>query len=256
MEKELGRFGVKYSFFPAVDGNKLTREERRIYSPKHAIGLQWPLTNLEIGCSLSHVYVYEKMVAQSIKEMLILEDDCVFDDHFFDVLNCRESWLPPGWGLINFHVRVPGSLIDHRAPLHNLGNLIPPLQLIALKRQRSSLVSYLINLHAAQQLLDIAYPIRMPSDRLTAVTSMSRLDTYTIFPLLVKTGVCPSTVRIRKRDPRIWQRRWVRLRYGVDYKSLIEEDHSPGTLKKLSRRGLIKEKVKKLLKQVRGCKKV
>jgi len=32
MEKELGRFGVKYSFFPAVDGNNLTKEERRSYS--------------------------------------------------------------------------------------------------------------------------------------------------------------------------------------------------------------------------------
>jgi len=83
MEKELGRFGVKYSFFPAVDGNKLTREERRSYSLKHAVSTyNKPLINKQIGCALSHIYVYKKMVAQSIKEMLILEDDCIFEDHF------------------------------------------------------------------------------------------------------------------------------------------------------------------------------
>jgi len=249
MEKELGRFGVKYSFFPAVDGNNLTKEERRSYSLRHAMSTyHWPLENRQIGCALSHVYVWEKMVAQSIKELLIVQDDCVFEDHFFDVLICRESWLPSGWGLINFHTPVWDSDIE-RTPLHNLGNSIPPLELIALKRVHYRLTCCLVNLHAAQQLLDIAYPIRMTDDKLSSIASISRLDAYTIFPLLAKTSRYPST--IQRRAPRIWKRivrQLSRLRYGVDYKSVIEEDHNPGTLKRVSRQRLIKERVKKLLK--------
>jgi len=254
MEKELGRFGVKYSFFRAVDGNKLTREERRSYSLKHAVSTHnKPLSNKQIGCALSHIYVYKKMVAQSIKEMLILEDDCIFEDHFFDLLNCRESWLPSGWGLINFRTSVRDHDTD-RIPLHNLSSSIPPLQLIALKRENYQTSCQLINLHGVQQLLDIAYPIRTTADRLTGLASISRLNTYTIFPPVVRGARFRSTIGAGRGFEK-WKgqqlRGWAKLRHGADRKSAIEEDRSPGTLKRISMQELIKKELLKLGRRVR-----
>jgi len=259
MEKELGRFGVEYSFFPAVDGNKLMREERRCYSLGHAVGLKGrPLRDQEIGCALSHVHVYEKMVAENIKELLILEDDCIFEDHFFEVLSCRESWLPSGWSLINFCMNYKFIIDAHRKPLRDLNSSIPPLELVAVKRHKRT-ACYLINLHGTQQLLDIAYPIRMPADNLTSLTSMSRLNAYTIFPFLAGWADLGTTTQLGSRGSRakhreLWKQRqlmrWATIRYGVDLKtkSMMEEDHSPGTLKRISRWRIIKSKVKKLLK--------
>jgi len=261
MEKELDRFGVDYSFFPAVDGNKLTREERQSYSLKHSVNLLGRhLDNTEIGCALSHVRVYEKMVAENIKELLILEDDCVFEDHFFELLNCRECWLPSEWGLINLWTHVQDSDI-RQYTLRNLSSSIPPLQLIAIKRIHPYTTCYLINLHGAQQLLDIAYPIRMRADDLTGLASISRLNAYTILPLPAKIAGFTPTIRRPKRCrfPRYelfkgrQLIRWAKIRYGVGLKtkSMMEEDHSPRTLKRISRGGIIKAQVKKLMKVVR-----
>jgi len=226
MEKELDRFGVDYSFFPAVDGNKLTREERWCYSLGRALALKGrPLTNEEIGCALSHVRVYEKMVAENIKELLILEDDCIFEDHFFEVLSCRESWLPSGWGLINFCMNHQKFIDAHREPLRDLGSSIPPLELIALRRH-SQTACYLINLRDVQHRLDVAYPIRMGADELTGIASYSSLDAYTIFPYLVKIRRnLPSTTQLWSRSSReqqweLWKQwwliRWAKIRYGPD----------------------------------------
>jgi len=252
MEKELGRFGVEYSFFPAVDGNKLTRKERSSYSLRHAVCTRdRPLSNAQIGCALSHGRVYEKMIAENIKELLILEDDCIFEDHFFEMLSCRESWLPSEWGLINFASFVLDSDTDY-IPLHNLSTSIPPLQLVALKRPHFRTGCYLINLHEAQQLLDILYPIRTTADGLTSIASIGRLNVYTIFPALAKLKAAGflSTIKTKKhlkslsRWKNLWVGRWVKLRYGLEVKSYIEEYHSPGTLKRISRWELIKKKMK------------
>jgi len=211
----------------------------------------------EIGCALSHVHVYEKVVAENIKELLILEDDCIFEDHFFEVLSCRQSWLPSGWGLINFYMNYKYIIHAHRKPLP-LRDLNSSIELVAVKTHKET-ACYLINLHGAQQLLDIAYPIRMPADNLTDLTSMSRLNAYTIFPSLVKIADLGTTIQLGSRGSRgehreLWKQRqltrWATIRYGVGVKtkSKMEEDHSPGTLKRISRWGIIKSKVKKLLK--------
>jgi len=252
MEKELGRFGVEYSFFPAVDGNKLTREERSSYSLRHAVCTRnAPLKGVEIGCAFSHGRVYEKMVAENIEELLILEDDCVFEDHFFEVLSCRESWLPLGWGLINFTSFVLDSDTDC-TPLHNLSSSIPPLQLVALKRPHFGCGCYLINLHEAKQLLNILYPIRAPIDVITSIASVGRLNVYTIFPApaTLKVAGFPSTIQTKKhlksliKWKNLWVGQWVKLKYGLELKSYMEEYHSPGTLKRISRWELIKKKMK------------
>jgi glycosyl transferase family 25 len=73
--RECARFDLEPEIFPAVDGRKLTGEQLRelVYEPAKDV-----LTPGEIGASLSHLKIYEKMLAEDIPLALVLEDAAVF----------------------------------------------------------------------------------------------------------------------------------------------------------------------------------
>lgn len=87
MELTLNELGIEYTYFEAVDGRKLTDEalvEKGItlmpeYSdPYH----KRPMKMGEIGCFLSHYAIWERIVENNLKEVLILEDDIKFEPYF------------------------------------------------------------------------------------------------------------------------------------------------------------------------------
>ena len=71
------RLGLTFEFFDAVEGAKLTDEELfRVYDPaKNARLYKHPLTRPEIGCTLSHVALWQRIAASDAGGAFILEDD-------------------------------------------------------------------------------------------------------------------------------------------------------------------------------------
>ena len=64
MVTELERCGLRYEFVDAVDGRSLTASQRERYSATESLRLHGrELTSGEIGCALSHLLLYERMVA-------------------------------------------------------------------------------------------------------------------------------------------------------------------------------------------------
>lgn len=82
----------KFEFFPAVDGADITEEfmkagNYRVWDhwkqpdfPLHFY--QRDIRKGEIGCALSHVNIWRRVVEENLREVLILEDDAGFDRHF------------------------------------------------------------------------------------------------------------------------------------------------------------------------------
>lgn len=71
---------VDYEIVSAVDGNTLTKEQlKNLYNDKAASNLIYSMSGPEIGCALSHLKVYEKILKQT-KRCLILEDDVEIDE--------------------------------------------------------------------------------------------------------------------------------------------------------------------------------
>lgn len=109
---------VKYIFFDAVDGLKLSDEElQKNYDEKKSMHLiRRRLKNTEIACSLSHKAVYEYIVQKAIKWACVLEDDIVFSDDLFSVLDCIENSMyqntvikldqPPGYLSVKKHTKT------------------------------------------------------------------------------------------------------------------------------------------------------
>jgi hypothetical protein len=71
--------GVDYEFFYGAYGGDLD------VTPYREVGSR--LTRGQLSCALSHYRIYEKIVNENIQNALILEDDCDFNDHIFNIEN-------------------------------------------------------------------------------------------------------------------------------------------------------------------------
>jgi glycosyl transferase family 25 len=75
------------SALSSVDGRTLTEEQKSLADLALAEELLGhTLVPGEIGCALSHIGVYEKMVTENIASCIILEDDINFDPQFKNII--------------------------------------------------------------------------------------------------------------------------------------------------------------------------
>ncbi|XP_063686182.1 procollagen galactosyltransferase 2-like [Bolinopsis microptera] len=79
--------GIDARVFNAVDGKKLDDEKLKEMKVKQLDGYQdpylmRPLKLGEIGCFLSHYYIWEEVVAKNYKQVVVLEDDVRFKPNF------------------------------------------------------------------------------------------------------------------------------------------------------------------------------
>lgn len=91
MQRKFDRHGI-YSVrrFPAVDGNKVE------------LPANWAHTPGAYGCLMSHLEVVREARRLGVSNVLILEDDVVFDDHLQKKLVSYLQQLPPDWDMLFF----------------------------------------------------------------------------------------------------------------------------------------------------------
>lgn len=71
LEKHLGELGIDYEFIDAVRGDELPPIYKARVNPTEN------MSPGQLGCYLSHVKIYERMIEEEIAVALILEDDAV-----------------------------------------------------------------------------------------------------------------------------------------------------------------------------------
>lgn len=87
MEQSFLELGMDVEHFAAIDGSQLTEENLSELGVKFLHGYADPFHNRpmtlgEIGCFLSHYRVWERMVADDLDDVLVLEDDIRFEPYF------------------------------------------------------------------------------------------------------------------------------------------------------------------------------
>lgn len=87
MERSFREIGLEVENVPAVDGQTLTDESLEEIGVKFLPGYADPFSNRpmtkgEIGCFLSHFWIWEKMRMEKLNEILVLEDDIRFEPYF------------------------------------------------------------------------------------------------------------------------------------------------------------------------------
>ena len=91
--------GLDYEFFYGVDASKLEYDNIIIDHNGYKKVMPQNLTLGQIGCSLSHVKLYEKIANSDFDKVLILEDDCVFLPEINNIENYMNQ-LPNDWGMV------------------------------------------------------------------------------------------------------------------------------------------------------------
>jgi glycosyl transferase family 25 len=115
LERQLQKLALPFSVVEAVHGESLSAEELEAsYDRKKAISLfNRELSKGEIGCALSHMSIYEKMIAEDIPHALILEDDArILDDDLSATLSALAQRYTDGTPvavLLNHVRRYDGS---------------------------------------------------------------------------------------------------------------------------------------------------
>lgn len=178
IEQQFSKLDLPFEFSEGVLGSALTTQQKQeIYNDKKAFRHQCrSLVPAEIGCALSHINIYRKMIDENIKYACIFEDDVI---------------LPENLG---FYLKEIGK---------NISKTIPEIVLLSpaetkgvgfeldrkyeLKKYKNGFYtsSYIVNKAGAEALLKELYPVNDVADCWLRLGRHKVVDIKAIVPALV-----------------------------------------------------------------------
>ena len=189
--------GISFDFFYGVDKNKMDREfisQNYQYDKKNSLAIRQyfpPLNTGEIACAISHRNIYQAMVDNGWKRVLIFEDDVVPDLENLSLLsNCIKE-LPANWELFylgylknekgtatrqfkQFWYKMMSRFGFTRIPLFMIKNRLPKKFSPSLMRAgfHDCTHAYAVSLEGAKKLIPAQTPVKYRADNLLSVLTM------------------------------------------------------------------------------------
>ncbi len=190
--KILKPLNLSYEFFEAVDGKQLSESAiNKIYDSKAAKKENGKdLTVGEIGCSLSHLGIYKQMLAEDIKQAIILEDDAIIEDGFLQVIS-EINHFPKDWELVllGYQNHTKYDCKIKQTKINNLPNYCIYCSISTLH----GAYGYIINQQGAEKMLAANQKIYAPIDSFTG--DYKTLNFYAIYPPVVNVDFSmPSSI--------------------------------------------------------------
>lgn len=174
---------LSFEFTDAVEGRDLSPAQiLASCNPSEAVRLLGRnLTLGEIGCSLSHLRLYRRLLDSSLEEVVILEDDVIVDPALPEILKSRDR-LPGRWELLHLHSGLP------RAPFSIWGARVVSdrHRCVRLTIPVNGSFGYLIRRSGAEKLLKSGEPVRVPADVLCGGSLRAGVRLYGIDPPVVR----------------------------------------------------------------------
>ena len=220
----LRALGLASEIVPAVDGHTLSNHDlAEVYSASSALThIGRALAPSEIGCALSHLRLYRRMVTENIDRAVILEDDAVVGEGVLEVLS-RLAHAPADCELLLlYHDGVISRW--HRQALSTR------YRIGAFTRPVFGALAYVIRQSAARKILARAYPICVPADHWTGAHEHAGVRVYGLEPVCAQqrhggddfatSTIAEERERYRKMSPSYHplsaiQRRTLQLKRGL-----------------------------------------
>jgi len=192
--------GVNLNINPELVKNKYSfqRNQKEFYSD---------LTVGEIGCYLSHIECWKKILAEKLDYAFILEDDIIIRSNFRDVVY---------WFQENFDILEPWDCIK-------LGEFPEKRRVVGIERIRNFIIgNYLkvpsgtfaqaISSDGAKKLLQFSNPFYAPVDIAIQLTWKNNLRVLALKPYPVGAYQNSSSIDLLESRERIRKRRIVKLK--------------------------------------------
>lgn len=181
--------GLDYEIIQAVYGKELSKEdiEQNVADEKEQLKyLRKPLSLGEIGCALSHKKCLEKMLNDGLDDVVIFEDDAIFDERLIEFLKHKDKFpkdlelllLGHYWQIYHddgFTIQSPYSRrFDLQVENYHIKRLVG---------RGNGTHGYYINQRGAKRLLSHMYKIFIASDHYTS--NEKYINMYAVFSPLV-----------------------------------------------------------------------
>lgn len=201
--ESFSKYGIKFEFIEAFWGKSLDRaNDGRLYNQEgfelrnnclSKTTVCGKLTDGETGCALSHLTTYQKIVTECPEGAIVCEDDLIPNCNFVKVVGAILKQVPDaemihlctipheglqqGWFNPKHEVNVDGcDYMYYRAG-------IPRFDWLLNRRRRiANTACIYLSKKAAQRLVDIGFPVRMESDRLTGMVAYNKLRIFLVNP--------------------------------------------------------------------------
>lgn len=159
MAGQLGRLQMDFEMFDAVDGSALSEEQvRAVYDEERARQTFWGLLNRgEIGCALSHIGVWKRIVAERIPHALVLEDDALLEAATPQILEALPPLMHPDDVVVL--VKTNENTFFFRQEQLPAGR-----RLVYVNQPLYTATGYVLGPGAAERLIAHALPLRAPID--------------------------------------------------------------------------------------------
>lgn len=183
MRAQLAAQGITdFEFFPAVDGRGFDVPNHPNYNAaKRRLFFGRDLKGGELGVTLSHKAIYQKMLDENIAIALIFEDDAYLEPDFKTVCDALTS-TPIDFDLVRFL----GSKKVARLQQYTKRTVIGNYTLNALRTAPGGAFAYLITRAGAHKMLTLLDRFYLPIDTLMGHNWKNGLDAYIIQPGLAE----------------------------------------------------------------------
>lgn len=185
MDNVANALGVKFEYIDAVYGKDLSQSQiDDVYDESLSLKeLGRGLSRGELGCALSHLSIYQKMVNDGIETALILEDDVEISSELHDILNARQHF-PCDWELLllGYYSETATERVSMES-FFGKSDVTPSHQTVRLVEVAFGTHGYMINLRGAKKLADTLIKIIKPIDHYTG--SGRYINMYALSPRII-----------------------------------------------------------------------
>ncbi|ATP11455.1 glycosyltransferase family 25 protein [Aeromonas salmonicida] len=191
--KQMEHLGIGFEFFNAVDGRALTVVD--LGKVDFSLAREYcghDLSRAEVGCALSHIRLYELIVAQGIERCVILEDDVYLHMHFKAIIETIVTCNQADIVFLHHGKAKRWPLLRQLPEGYRLARYMTPSK--HSKRGVLSAAGYILTLTGAEKLLAKAYPLRMPADYLTGRLQLNGLTASGVEPCCLDVDLFTTTI--------------------------------------------------------------
>jgi glycosyl transferase family 25 len=157
---ELRKAAIDYEIVTGVDGLELDMHDQATVDPALFARSSWP--EGMAGCALSHLRIYQKMIADGLDTALVLEDDVTLPGDLGALADALASHLAGAeLVLLNYDSKDTIKMSREGAiDLPGSRRLVLPIDV----RQPGSSAAYLVTRKAAERMVESVLPVRVSPD--------------------------------------------------------------------------------------------
>jgi glycosyl transferase family 25 len=161
--------GISFNFIDAVNGKDLSQDQiDDVYDESLSIAeIGRGLTLGELGCALSHLNIYKRMLDENIETAVILEDDIEITSDIHAILNAKKHY-PEVWDIL-----LLGYYSETKTERRSINSfwgkvsLTTSVKAVRLTETAFGTHGYMINIDGAKKLVSKLCKIIKPIDHYT-----------------------------------------------------------------------------------------